>query len=267
MNKKLIIIGVVLLMVIIAVAASFYVTVIGPQTATLAHVDDLHMKLSASSLGELEAIIRNNANPYTRERAVTVYTDIALRSQNSKRALAFLKGLAPYEKDENVQTSAYNNYYFIKKEAGIPPETTMDVRVIGDLKPGKNITVVLSVTSSRGSDLSIVGMQARSLQEGTPVATTAQGGSMINIANTNTGKGALTNVLLDPAYMIRQPLPANVTVEYPYTVSIKGPGKVVLQSKVEVRYDMLDYDTVKKDIFLDVGSNSGTYIISGGLPA
>jgi hypothetical protein len=263
MNKKLIIIGVVLLVVIIAVAAFFYVTVIGPRTATLSHVDDLHMQMSASSLGELEAIIQNNADPYTRERAVNVYTDIALRSQNSKRALAFLKGLAPDEKDDNVRTSAYNNYYFIKEGAGIPPETTMDVQVLGDIKPGKNITVVLSVTSSRGSNLSFVGMQSRTLQEGTPIASTAPEGSMINIVDANTGKGALTNVLLDPSYRIRKPLPANVTVEYPYTVTIKGPGKVVLQSIVEVRYDMLDYDTVKKDIFLDIGSNSGTYTIRG----
>jgi hypothetical protein len=263
MNKKLIIIGVVLLGVIIAVAAFFYMTVIGPQTATLAHVDDLHMKLSASSLDELEAIIRNNADPYTRERAVNVYTDIALRSQNSKRALAFLKGLAPDEKDDNVRTSAYTNYYYIKEEAGIPPETTMDVQVIGDIKPGKNITVVLSVMSTRGSDLSFVGMQARTLQETAPATGTASAEGMTNIINANTGKGAQTNVVLTPSYRIRQPLPANMTVEYPYTVSIKGPGKVVLESIVEVRYDMLDYDTVKKDIYLDVGSTSGTYAISG----
>jgi len=235
MNKKLIIIGVVLLVVLIAVAAFFYVTVIGPRTATLSHVDDLHMQMSASSLGELEAIIQNNADPYTRERAVNVYTDIALRSQNSTRALAFLKGLAPDEKDDDVRTSAYTNYYFIKEEAGIPPETTMGVQVLGDIKPGKNITVVLSVTSSRGSNLSFVGMQARTLQEETPLASTASEGSIINIVDANTGKGALTNVFITPSYRIRRPLPANVTVEYPYTISIKGPGKVMLQSIVEVR--------------------------------
>lgn len=263
MNKKLIIIGVVLLVGIIAAAAFFYMTVIGPKTASLSHVDDLHMQMSASSLGELEAIIQNNADPYTRERAVNVYTDIALRSQNSKRALAFLKGLAPDEKDDDVRTSAYTNYYFIKEQAGIPPETTMDVQVLGDIKPGKNITVVLSVKSSRGSDLSFVGMQSRTLQEGTPLASTAPGGRMINIVDANTGKGALTNVVINPSYRIRKPLPANVTVEYPYTVSIKGPGKVALQSIVEVRYDRLDYDTITKEIFLDVGSNSGTFTITG----
>lgn len=263
MNKKLIIIGVVLLVVIIAVAAFLYVTIIGPLTASLAHVNDLHMQMSASSLGELEAIIRNNADPDTRERAVNVYTDIALQTQNPKRALAFLKGLAPDEKNDDVRTSAYSNYYFIKEETRIPPETTMDVRVIGDIKPGNNITVVLDVTSSRGSNLSFVGMQARTLQEQATNTGNNSTGMMMTVVDANTGKGALTNVLVDPSYRIRKPLPANITVEYPYTVLIKGPGKVVLQSIVEVRYDMLDYDTVKKDIFLDVGSNSGTYTVRG----
>ena len=263
MNKKFIIIGLVLLVVVIAVAAFFYMTVIGPQTASLAHVDDLHMQMSASSLGELETIIRNNANPYTRERAVNVYTDIALQTQNSKRALAFLKGLATDEKNDDVRTSAYTNYYFIKEVTGIPPETTMDVRVIGDIKPGNNITVVLDITSIRGSNLSFVGMQARTLQEQTTNTGNNSTGIMLTVVNANTGKGALTNVLLDPSYRIRKPLPANITVEYPYTVSIKGPGKVVLQSIVEVRYDMIVYDTLKKDIFLDIGSTGGTYTIKG----
>jgi hypothetical protein len=262
MNKKTIIIGVALAVVIIAAAVFLYVTVIGPRTATLAHVEDLHMQMSASSLGELETIIRNNADPYTRERAVNVYTDIALQTQNPQRALAFLKGLASDEKDDNVRTSAYTNYYFIREQTGIPPATTMDIRVLGDIKPGSDITVVLGVTSSRGSNLSFVGMQARTPQEQPVMTGTGSPGVSENVIDANTGKGAFTNVLLDPSFRIRKPLPANVTVEYPYTVTIKGPGKVVLQSIVEVRYDMLDYDKVKKDIFLDVGINGGTYTIS-----
>jgi hypothetical protein len=259
MNKKMVIIGAVLMVALIAAAAFYYVTVIGPRTATLAHVDDLHMQMSASSLGELEAIIRNNADPYTRERAINVYTDIALRSQNPKRALAFLKELAPDEKDDDVRTSAYTNYYFIKKEAGIPPDTLVDIRVTGDIKSGNTITVVLSVTSLRGSNRATVGMEARLLQE-VP---------MISDYNTteidaNTGKGALTNVVLTPSIPIQRPLPANVTVEFPYTVTINTPGKVVLETSVKVPYNnRLDYDMIIKKIFLDAGSNSGTYAISG----
>jgi hypothetical protein len=232
--------------------------VIGPRTATLSHVDDLHMQMSASNLGELEAIIQNNADPYTRERAINVYSDIALRSQNQKRALAFLKALAPGEKNDDVRTSAYTNYYYIKEEAGIPPETTMDVRVTGDIKSGSTITVVLSVTSLRGSTRSTVMMDAQPLQE--PMITE----SATADTNANTGKGTLTNVVLTPSTPIQRPLPANVTVEFPYTVTIKAPGKVVLDTTVKVPYNnRLDYDMIMKKIYLDAGSNSGTYAISG----
>ena len=259
MNKKLIIIGAVLLIVIIAVAAYFYMTEIGPKTTSLAHVDDLHMQMSASSLDELEAIIRTNADPYTRERAINVYTDIALRSQNQKRALPFLKKLATDEKNDDVRASARTNYYYIKEEAGIPPDTSVDIRVTGDIKSGSTITVVLSVMSLRGSTRTTVGMVARLLQEE----------PMISDYNTtefdaNTGKGALTNVVLTPSTPIQRPLPANVTVEFPYTVAIKAPGKVMLDISVQVPYNnRLDYDVITKKIFLDVGSNSGTYAISG----
>ncbi len=260
MDKKYLVIGVVAGLLVLGAAAAYYVMIYAPNNASPAHVEDLHMKMSASSLGELEAIVRGSAAPYTRERAVIVYSDIAERSDNTARAMAFLKGVAQAEKDGDVRTAAYTSYYWLKDTAGIQPDTQVETRVIGDIRPGSNITVLLTVKSLRGSTLSTVGLQARNLQE-TGSAAADPGTTSMTVVDANTGKGALTNVVLTPSHRIRRPLPANVSVEFPYTVTIKAPGKVVLEAVIEARYDLVDYDRVKKEIFLDVGTGGGSYVI------
>ena len=58
-------------------------------------------------------------------------------------------------------------------------------------------------------------------------------------------------------------MPANVTVEVPYTVTITKAGQAFLKAKVDMRYDLMDFDTIEKDVFLDVGANGGNYTIVG----
>jgi hypothetical protein len=261
MDKKYLLIGAVAVLLILGAAAGYYILVYAPNNATLKHVDDLHMKMSASSLGELETIIQGSTAAYTRERAVTVYSDIASRSGNTPRAMTFLKDVATKEADDNVRSSAYTSYYWLQETAGIPPKTSVETRVQGDIKPGSNVTVLLIVKSERGSELASVSLQARNPQEPTVTPAPDSGTRSVVIVDANSGKGAQTNVYLTPSNRIRKPLPANVSVEFPYTVSIREPGKVVLQSVVEVRYDRLDYDTVKGNIYLDVGTNGGTYFL------
>jgi hypothetical protein len=228
----------------------------GAINATLAHVEDLHMGMDSRSLAELEGIIKSDADNYTRERAVCVYSDIAFRSSNPDRALSFLKDVAAGEQNTEVRTSAYENYNWLKNVSHIGPQTTMDVRVIGDIKPGNNITVVLVILSTRGSEIPAdIGMQATSLKE----QNVTVGGT--TIVDANAGKGALTNLILEPSSRLRRVVPANLSVEVPYTVSISRAGQAFLKARVDMRYDLLDSDTVEKGIFLDVGPGSGNYTI------
>ncbi len=120
---------------------------------------------------------------------------------------------------------------------------------------------LLTVKSQRESELASVGLQARNPREPTVTPTPNPAGGTTTIVDANTGKGALTNDFLTPSNRIRGPLSANVSVEFPDTVTIEGPGKVVLQSVVKVRYELLDRDTVKGYIYLDAGANSGTYLL------
>ncbi len=226
MDKKYVIIGaVVVLLLILGTAAGYYVIVYAPNHATLGHVDDLHVKMSASSLGELEAIIKGSTAPYTRERAITVYADIASRSGNTDRAMTFLKNVATNEADDNVRTSAYTSYYWLGERAKIPGKTEVETRVLGEIKPGSNVTVLLTVKSQRGSELASVGLQARNPREPTVTPTPNPAGGTSNIVDANTGKGALTNDFLTPSNRLRGPLSANVSVEFPDTVPSKGPGR------------------------------------------
>jgi len=257
MDKKLIIAAAV---VVILVAAAFLVLqqpTGGQQAgnATLAHVDELHMGMNASSLDELEAVIRGSGDNYTRERAVSDYADIALQTGNGERALAFLKAVAYDEANDDVRTSAYSNYYLLQDELGKKPETSLDVKVLGDIKPGNNITVVLTILSTRGSNTSSVVLWPSELQD----RNYSLGGG--NFVDVNTGKGAFAQAEVTPSTRLRTYIPANISMEMPYTVYLKGAGQTILKAMVEVRYDRLDYDWVEKDIFLDVGPSGGNYTI------
>lgn len=250
MNRK-ILFGAVVAGVLAAVIIVFILY--SPGNATLTQVDDLHMKMSPSSLGELEGIIRSSAGSYTRERAVSVYADIASRSGNEDRALSFLKDVAITEADTEVRTAAYTNYYWIREETGTPAATTVGVNITGEVRPGSEVELVLTVTSTRGSNLTTIGLAA------SPLNPTQDASGNGVIVDANAGKGALTNLRISPANRIKKPLPANISVEFPYRISITGPGQAVVESVVEVRYDQLDYDVVKKRIVFDAESSGGSW--------
>jgi hypothetical protein len=267
MDKK-IIIGALALVILIAAVFVVFIQPKGgadtnatgihpiPLNATLAHVEDLHMGMDSQSMAELESIIKSDADNYTRERAVSVYSDIASRSDPG-RALSFLKSVAASEQNDDVRTSAYANYNWLKNVSHIGPQTTMDVHVIGDIKPGNNITLVLSILSTRGSDIPAdIGMAATSLKD----QNVSGAGSII--VDANAGKGALTNLVIEPSSRLRRVIPANVSVEVPYTVTISKAGQAFLKARVDMRYDLTDFETVEKDIFLDVGASGGNYTIT-----
>jgi hypothetical protein len=56
-------------------------------------------------------------------------------------------------------------------------------------------------------------------------------------------------------------VPANASVEVPYTITITKAGQAFLKARVDMRYDLLDSEKVEKDIFLDIGQSSGNYTI------
>jgi len=256
MDKKLIIGAVVVVLVVLGAFILLQKPAAGAE-AGLVQVGELHMQMDSSSLSELEKIIHSNADNYTRERALTSYADVALRTGNGEQALVLLRELAYNETNDDVRTSAYTNYYWLKEEMGKGPDTTMDVQVRGDIKPGNNITVVVTLANTRGSNLTTLILWPSPLDD----VSISNDGS--NIVDVNTGKGAYAQAHVTPSTRLSLELQPNVSQEIEYTVYLKGPGQTVLKAAAEVRYaeDRLDYDQLEKDIFLDVGSSEGNYTI------
>jgi hypothetical protein len=221
----------------------------------------VHMAMDPNSLPGLEAVITGNGDNYTRERAVIAYADIALRTGNGQRAMDFLKNVAYVEQNQEVSSSAYANYYWLKSGMGIGPNATMGVSVSGSLKTGNNITVLVTVYSPRpASHLAKVSCGGVDTE---PHNVTTGGGPDVGVVMNSSisGAGAFAHAWVLSPDTVKENITA-MPVTVPFTVYLRESGKTIVKCHLEARYDRLDYDELEQWVYLDVGPDSGTYNIT-----
>jgi len=229
--------------------------------ATTEDITQMRMDANSSSLAMLEGIIAGPGDNYTRERAVIAYADIALRTGNGEDALNFLKGVAYNEQNDEVRTSAYTNYYWLKEGMGKGAQSEMGVEVSGDLMAGNNITIlVTALTSREATDPAKISCGAQSL-ENQSFSSGSQPGESVTLGGSTSGRGAFAHAQVLSPDMLRRDLSVGVSVSVPFTVNLKESGQTLVKCRVEVRHDRLDYDELEKWVYLDIGAESGTYSI------
>ena len=228
---------------------------------TTENITSMRMEMDPNSLPTLEGIISGTGDNYTRERAVIAYADIALRTGNGEDALGFLKGVAYNEQNDEVRTSAYTNYYWLKEGMGKGAESEMHVEVSGDLLTGNNITILVTAFTNRSAtDPAKISCGAQSLEEHS-FSGGANPGEGFIVNDSTSGKGAYANAQVLAPDMLRKDLSPGVPVDTPFKVYLKQSGQTVVKCKVEVRHDRLDYDELEEWVYLDIGAENGTYSI------
>lgn len=228
---------------------------------TTEDMTQMRMDANSSSLAILEGIIAGTGDNYTRERAVIAYADIALRTGNGEDALNFLKGVAYNEQNDEVRTSAYTNYYWLKEGMGKGAQSEMDVEVSGDLLTGNNITILVTAFTNRSAtDPAKISCGAQDLAEHNVTTGGAPGVGVI-VNDSTSGIGAFAKAQVLPPDMLRRDLSVGVPVSVPFTVNLKESGQTLVKCRVEVRHDRLDYDELEEWVYLDIGPENGTYTI------
>ena len=231
------------------------------QAFTTENITSMRMGMDPNSLPILEGIISGTGDNYTRERAVIAYADISLRTGNGEHALSFLKGVAYDEENDEVRTSAYTNYYWLKDGMGKEPESGMDLEVSGDLLTGINITILVTAFTNRSAtDPAKISCGAQDLEEHNLTTGGAPGVGVI-VNDSTSGKGAFAKAQVLSPDMVRRDLSIGVPVDVPFTVYLKESGQTVVKCRVQVRHDRLDYDELEKWVYLDIGPGNGTYSI------
>lgn len=263
MKIKYIIIAVAVVF-LLAIGAFFLLQGKGPSAPTEMNTPEdisaVHMAMDPTSLPGLEAVIKGDGDNYTRERAVITYADIAFRSGNGEQAMGFLKGVAYDEQNDEVRTSAYANYYWLKEAMDVPSDSSMEVAVSGDLKTGNNITVLVTVSGSRPTT-DFAEISCGGVDLGNHSVTTGGSPDTGVVLNTSTaGSGAFSKAWVLPPDMVRKNI-TEMPLTVPFTVYLRESGQSLVKCRLEARYDRLDYDELEKDILLDIGPASGTYEI------
>jgi len=248
MNKTLIITVAVLVVIVAVYFVIFqqqHVTKISPtneslsnQTGTvienktaLDQVNDYHLAMNASDLSELEAVIKGDDPIYTRERAIFVYSDVAVRTNNGQRALDLLKEIAYNETDDELRTAAYANYYFVKEQIGIPPSAELNVSLNGTISKGSNITVNLETFPYKDLPEAYAMIKQESYANYSEMAKDSK----------------------------QLSLNANQPVIVPFVVQLDEDGNHMIKARLKVVFDRLDYEVIEKTVYMNV--TSGEYEI------
>ena len=106
------------------------------------------MNLDPEDIPELKEIVETPPDNYTRERAIFVLTDIAIRKDVPEEVVDFLKDIAYNERNEDVVAAAYANLYLIRETYPLEMKGDLTIRVEGEIKKGNNVTVVADASSA-----------------------------------------------------------------------------------------------------------------------
>ena len=205
-----------------------------------AYISDIHLRLDPADIPELKQIIESHPDSYTRERAVFVLTDIAIRKDVTDDAIDFLKGIAYNEENDVVRSAAYSNLDLIREFYPLETRGDLALRVEGEIREGNTITVVATASSTVDVDEAAVG-----------VKRLAEFG-----AEETTGIQLDTSSHRNPT---RLSLRAGESEDVPFTVQLGKEGKYLILWVLKLSFDRVDYQVIEKGIYLTVGKTGGSF--------
>ena len=185
---------------------------------------------------ELTSIVENNDDPYIRERAIFTLTKIAIRGNETDEIIDFLKNLAINDKDEDIQSAAYSNIYLIREIYPSEKQGSVELSIIGEIRKGGNITLCAKVSSKFDVNIpAIVGI-----------------GHLDN------------NIELNSPGVEKIWLKANEPQEVRFNLHLKETGQYIIPVGFELRFDLVDYESIHQRVLIKIDETSGEYSLLEG---
>jgi len=210
------------------------------KEADAGYVSDLHMRLNPKDIPELKEIVRLNPDSDTRQRAISVMTDIAMRKNVTEEVVDFLKGIASEEEDAAVRSHAYANLDLIREFYPLEKMGDLSVGVEGEIKEGSSITLVATASSTVDVGEATVGVQ-----------------KLAQYASEQA-----VDIRLDSRNPIRFPLKAGETKEASFEVYLGKEGRYLVLLALTLDLDKVDSQTAEKEVYLAVGKTGGTFAVA-----
>jgi hypothetical protein len=229
MNKKLLI----LFIIVAVIVGIIYITMTAQKKSiNIEYLESVQLNPPDNYIQDLESIVKNdNADPYIRERAIFTLTDVSISRNETDKIIGFLSGIAMDEKEDNIRTSAYANLDLIREAFPLEKRFFLDLSISGKIKKDSIINISTNLMS-KGDGEAIFGF--RQLDQ--------------NIVP-----------LSQPFYKVN--LKANAPNEFKFELQIKKAGKYVVPFSARISFDRIDFEEINKEIYLDVGEQSGSFEI------
>jgi len=226
--KRIILVASVIVIIIIAVTVPF---TMGSGRVDVQYLESMRLDPPDDYVEQLESIVRENDDPYVRERAVFTMTDIAIDGNETDQIVDFLKDLAMNEKDDNVRTAAYANVDLIRDL--FPPESkgSLELSLDGDIRRGAAVEIVAEVSSTVDlEEAAIVGII--SLPDG--IAPVSDG-------------------------VVKVKLAAGVPQRVGYDLRLDDTGEYIISFALKLSFDRIDYEVIHKGVYLAVSESGGDF--------
>lgn len=240
-KSRIIFVATILIFIVVAIVLYVFLGAsCGPKDISAVDVDyvsELHTRLDPSDIPELKEIIMGHKDNYVRERAVFVLADIATRKDTTEDVIDFLKEVVNNEDNDEVRSAAYTNLYMIRELYPLEIKGELEIVVEGDIKEGGNITVIAIVSSIVDVERATMGIKRiRNVGDEGPPA--------VWVIDSNSA-----------AFCLR----AGESVETPFSIQIGKEGLYIIPCVLRLYFDRVDYQTVEKNIYLNVGKTEGLY--------
>lgn len=194
-------------------------------------IKELQGSSNQEDINRLIDTIQTSSDNGTRERAIFELAESAKSKNESEEIIDFLERVAQNDRNNAVRSAAYTNLDIIQEENDLEENAELEIQIHGEIKEGNTITVVLVASSKVKADDANV--------------------AMVKIMGTN--------------YKVYEPihfsLNAKEAKEIPFEVYLEKDGDYVIQCAMKLRINDLESQLVKKEIYMGVGKENGTYTV------
>jgi hypothetical protein len=233
MNRKsvFIIIAIIIFCIIVG-SVVFFISIKVSSNQDQEFLDIIQGNPPVDYIDQLETLISTHPDPYVKENGIITLTEIALKKNESEKISGFLKDLALNATDESVRMTADTNYGLLRLKKPLPIKAEMKISLEGKIRKNSTITLIVNFTS-----------------------TIENSNVRVDIPYIDNRIGLLSN------RTVRFKAIANQSQIIKYSLNPREDGKYIIPIEYTMGFDRLDYEKVRKRVFLTVNQAGGSYFV------
>ncbi|MGQ9546810.1 MAG: hypothetical protein ACUVTR_06625 [Dehalococcoidia bacterium] len=216
------------------------------RAQTFDSINELQESPSQETIQTLKTLIESPLlDPYLRERGVLVLTDLSIRLEEDAQTRDYLKGIASNQQfPSNLQSAALASIYLIDELFPRQKHGLMQVDVVGEVRPGSRISLVIRL-------LSDIHVEDARVDAGVPKQY-----SPMEVPEAV--ESPIITAISRPPFW-RGSFKANTLLELTFDFQIERQGDVELPVVYKFDFDSIDYEIEKQSLYFRITKTGGEF--------